>query len=66
MTKPFSPYRIATDGQSFRLERGHFPTDPKIEPVWQAVSIEMSSLTEAKLALDRANNPPVWRPVTNA
>lgn len=62
----FSPYRIATDGKLFRLELGYFSTDPKISPTWTPASEEMTHLAQAQIALDHANNPPVWRPVSTA
>lgn len=62
----YSSYRITTDGTFFRVEKAFPSADPTKEPVWVVISNEMTYLAEAQIALDRANNPPVWRPVTTA
>lgn len=61
-----SQYRITTDGTLFRVEKLYPSIDSTKDLVWVVVSEEMSSLAHAQLALDRAKNPPVWRPVSPA
>ena len=65
MTK-YNPYRITTDGIKYRIEQiHHLSTNPDIEPVWAPISVEMDYLAQAKIALDRLNNPTEWKPISN-